>query len=246
MPRRVGVVVWPDLAGIGTGDEQRRRRRSGHHRDRARKHQTARNNLRSNRIGIPRRLAVALDQMVAGNTAGDELWRQRARDVDGNYARRHGEVCACVRWVPESTRNTMSCSREHDGDHGHGGEAIRGDVLTATATGQLRCARGLTEMGGRWGAHRAARKMARGGLVAAGGVAGVGEERRRPEMWKEVNRCSSASELQLRPPVDEEDDGGDDGHAGEVRWWLWPRVSRRRVHGGVRTWWGTRGRARWI
>ena len=130
-----GVVVWPNLAGIGTGDEQRRRRRSGHHRDRARKHQTARNNLRSNRIGIPRRLAVALDQMATGNTADDELWRQRARDVEGDYTRRHGEVCACVRWVPESTRNTMPCSREHDGDHGHDGEAIRGDVLTATATG---------------------------------------------------------------------------------------------------------------
>ena len=71
----MGVVVWPDLAGIGTGDEQRRQRRSGHHRDRTRKHQTARNNLRSNCIGIPRRLAVALDQMATGNMAGDELWR---------------------------------------------------------------------------------------------------------------------------------------------------------------------------
>ena len=45
----------------------------------------------------------------------------------------------------------MPCSREHDGEHGHGGEAIRGDVLTATATRQLRCPRELTEMGGRWG-----------------------------------------------------------------------------------------------
>ena len=36
-----------------------------------------------------------------------------------------------------------------------------------------------------------ARKMARGGLVATGGVVGVSEERRRPEMWKEVNRCST-------------------------------------------------------
>ena len=189
------------MAGIGTGDEQRRRRRSGHHRDRARKHQTARNNLRSNRIGIPRRLAVALDQMVAGNTAGDELWRQRARDVDGNYARRHGEVCACVRWVPESTRNTMSCSREHDGDHGHGGEAIRGDVLTATATGQLRCARGLTKMAGRWGAHRAARKMALGSLVAGESTALVGDAsgiRGRRRGWGSVRWCSASCVLTWR------------------------------------------------
>ena len=38
--------------------------------------------------------------------------------------------------------------------------------------------------------------------------------------------------------MDEEDDGGDDGHAGAARQWLWPRDSRRRVHGGVRAWWG--------
>ena len=130
MPRRVVVVVWPDLAGIGTGDEQRRRRRSGHHRDRARKHQTARNNLRSNRIGIPRRLAVALDQMVAGNTAGDELWRQRGRAPDGKHTRRHGRECARARWAPVSIRSTMPCSGEHDRGHGHGGEATGGGELS--------------------------------------------------------------------------------------------------------------------
>ena len=215
MPRRVGVVGWPDLAGIGTGDEQRRRCRSGQHRDRARKHQTARNSLRSNRRGIPRRLAVALDQMFTGNTAGNEFWRQHARDVDGNYARKHGEVCACVRWVPESTRNTMSCSREHDGDHGHGGEAIRGDVLTAMATGQLRCARGLTKMAGRWGAHRAARKMALGWLSSSRGVS--------PELVKNV----AAGDVDEGDPVIRGSPAPAEASGGRGRRWRHRRTRRR-------------------
>ena len=35
----------------------------------------------------------------------------------------------------------MPCSGEHDGEYGHGGEAIHGDGLSATANRQPRCAR---------------------------------------------------------------------------------------------------------
>ena len=73
-----------------------------------------------------------------------------------------------------------------------------------------------------------------GGLGAAGGGAGDEEDRWQPEKGTKGIRCCSASELQLRPPVGEEGDGGVDGHAGTARRRLWPCDSWRRGHGGAR------------
>ena len=78
--------------------------------------------------------AQARDQMGHRTAAGDERVRRRVRAPNELGARGHREECAWARWVPRSTRNMMPCSGEHDGEHGHGGKAIRGDVLTATAT----------------------------------------------------------------------------------------------------------------
>ena len=133
MPRRVGVVVWPDLDGIGTGDEQRRRRHSGHHWDRARKHQTARNNLRSNRIGIPRHLTVGLDQMVAGIDADDEVCGGRGSVKLGISIVVHGGLSggvlrALADMLSTVTLSGSSCSGCNDDGDMAGG---RGSSTTA-------------------------------------------------------------------------------------------------------------------
>ena len=59
--------------------------------------------------------------------AGDAHRRLRSRVPGGKHARRHGEASARARRAPVSIRSTMPRSDEHDGEHGHGGEAIRGD-----------------------------------------------------------------------------------------------------------------------
>ena len=72
---------------------------------------------------------------VAGVERCFEIRRQPESQLDGDGVRRHGRERARARWAPVSIRSTMPCSGEHDGEHGHGGEAIRGDGLTATARG---------------------------------------------------------------------------------------------------------------
>ena len=88
-------------------------------------------------------------------------------------------------------------------------------------------------------------KEARWRFRSCRGGAGDEEDRRQPEKGTKGIRCCSASELQLRPPVGEEGDGGVDGHAGAARRRLWPRDLRRRGHGGARLRWGRRGRWIW-
>ena len=94
-------------------------------------------------------------------------------------------------------------------------------------------------------AHRGAHKKARWRFRSCRGGAGDEEDRWKPEKGTKGIRCCSASELQLRPPVGEEGDGGVEGHAGAARRRLWPCDSRRRGHGGARLRWGRRGRWIW-
>ena len=133
-PHPTVVVARAVTTGIFAGGEWRRWWRSGHRRDHATKHQTARDNLRSNRGSVPRRPVVVRDQKVAGNRTDDELWRPRVWDLDGGYARRHGEARARARWAPGSSRSSATSSDARSGHGGHDGEVICGGELKATAT----------------------------------------------------------------------------------------------------------------
>ena len=89
----------------------------------------------------------------------------------------------------------MPCSGEHDGEHGHGGEAIHGDGFTSTARGSYGAQGAHRGGAGGGGAHRAARKMALGNLVAAGGCRRSWGRTAATGDVEEGGRCSSASEL---------------------------------------------------
>ena len=70
----------------------------------------------------------------AGKDAGDEMeWAavmSELRFVDTG----HGEARGRAGWAPGSTRNSTVGLHERGDGCGHGGEAIRGDGLTATTT----------------------------------------------------------------------------------------------------------------
>ena len=65
-------------------------------------------------------------------------------------------------------------------------------------------------------------KVARGRLVAAESVAGVGEERRQSQIGTKRTWCFGASQLQLRPPVEGVDPGGAHRQGQQARGCRWP------------------------
>ena len=81
-----------------------------------------------------RRTVEGLSLETAGDSDGERRSGRRSSGVSGSSARRHVKASARAHSVPGSTRNTMPCSGKHNGEHGHDGDAIHGDGLTAMAT----------------------------------------------------------------------------------------------------------------
>jgi hypothetical protein len=104
----MAVVAASEVAGNGDDERWRQRRSSGVGGFGVREHGERRVRYRSNERTKPRRTGVAPDQKVAGKVAGVELWRQRARVVDGNVAG------ACSSSIQRASRELRAAASAKD------------------------------------------------------------------------------------------------------------------------------------
>ena len=70
-------------------------------------------------------VAVAWPEM-AGSDGGEPIGGWSESGVSGSSARGHGKACARARWVPGSSRNTVTGSGEQDNGCGDGHELVGG------------------------------------------------------------------------------------------------------------------------
>ena len=70
-------------------------------------------------------VAVAWPEM-AGSDGGKPIGGWLESGVSGSNARGHGKACARARWVPVSSRNTVTGSGEQDDGCGDGHERVGG------------------------------------------------------------------------------------------------------------------------